>query len=874
MSQPNRLARRYVRLSTKHPLLILLAFTIATAFATIGTVKVFGNVRTNVRDLLPEDTPSRSALELSDVRRGSSDLYVIAIESPDAYANIEMVEALRLRIEAEWDEAQWVQYDEDATFFREHALLYLPEERLLRFRDELRIALRCELQRVNPVYVELSDACDGDSDVEWTMDYWIGDDLTRELGLPEEFFGSWDEELSSSNEDTEGENAEAPTVSSEGSVAQGEEGAEPPPLVVPDDLGHYLIGVDDERRMFISALYVQLTKPSTDVEFANEMQQRGVALIADLDPQRFHPEMRAEIKGAYQSLNEAREAVSDSMKALVVSLFFVVGIMLGFFRAIRGLVIVVVPLAMGITWTMGLSYLTYGQLNLYTMFVGSVLIGMGIDFGIHLYGRALEAFRRGKSWEDALEESLQHTGPALLAAAATTIGALLTLLVSHFKGFQEFGVIASYGVVFCMASAYLVMPPLILTFERVLPLKRKDSGPVGAGKAGSSPRVWYTALALVVALIGGSVAVSSGAEFEYDFRNLRGASSHGGIRYGKAVGRGKATSSAVILGADRAQMLEVHQMLRERFAANDPMLKGFITIETYVPDDQPARMAIIREPADEDDPFNRQRRNDIASIVERSALDRLEGDVADFVGVIRDLVEVEPFELDAIPPWAYRTIQEADGSVGGIGIMFRSIQSWNAVECMAFQDEFGTLSVPSGEVPVADAAFITADVVRTVQADGKRMGLLVAGFLLLVLLVSLRSLRGAIICMLTLGGAMALTIGGMVVTGTRVGMYNMIVLPAILGVGIDGAIHLYHRFNEMGRDRLGEVMRTTGLAVVAASLTTAGGFAGLLFQGHLGIRSIGELAVIGILAAMLSVFLLMPALLLLSGQGRTAGTEE
>ena len=851
-------ANRYVRLSARHPFLLLLLLAALTALATVGTIRIFGNVRTNVRDLLPEDTPSRAALETTDERRGSSDLFVIAVESPDAYANIRMIEDLRDRVESEWDEAEWVQIDEDSSFFREHALLYLPVERLERFRDELKAALRCELGRVNPIYVDLSDACDNQEAVEWTLDYWLGDDLMRELGLPDEFFGSWDSELGGSDSDAEEEQPETEETA-EDEPAPVEE------LTIPNDLGPYLIGIDRDRGTFISAMYVQLGRPSTDVDFANMMQQRGADLITALDPASYHPEMRAQVRGAYQNLNEAREAASDSLRALLASLAIVVLVMLVFFRAIRGLVVVLVPLVMGLAWTMGLSWFAFGELNLYTMFVGSVLLGMGIDFGIHLYGRAMEAFRRGEEWQPALVESLSHTGPALLAAAVTTIGALLTLLASHFKGFKEFGLIASYGVVFCLVAAYLVIPPLVFALEKIWPLKRREEKPQAARTTGRGGRKrWFVVALVAVAVVIVAGVFAPDAQFEHDFRNLRGKSSHGGIRYGKAVGRGKATSASIILGESPEQMREVHALLRQRFAAEDPMLKGFVTIETYVPTSQEARMGVIRLPPDDDDPFNRQRRNDIASVVERSALDRLEGDAHDFVEVVRDLVDVEPFALEDIPPWAYRSIREADGTVGALGLIFRSIQEWNVLECQAYQAEYGILVLESGdEVSVADTTFITADIVRTVKADGLRMALLVGGFLLFVLVFSLRSFVGALTCLLTLVAAFVVCLGAMVLTNTRIGMYNMIVLPAVLGVGIDGAIHIHHRFVEGGRKNMGRVMRTTGVAVLAASLTTAGGFAGLLFQNHLGIRSIGELALIGILAALAAVVFLMPAMLLL-----------
>jgi predicted exporter len=810
-------------------------FAALTAASIVGLMSL--KVNTRLRELLPDDAPSVRALDESRERRGSSDFYTIAVESPSARENVAMIEALRARIEADWPEAVWVQVDEDPSFFREHAMLYMPVERLEAFRTDLRVALRCELQSVNPAFIELGDVCD-EENTDWSVDAWIGDDLYRELGLPEEFFGEWEEDLNPPESEDTGEAA----------TAGGD--AAPEPEGLPVDLQHYIISPTGT----IAVMYVQLTGESTDVDFANAMQQRGTALIAELDPASFHPDMRAEVVGSYQAIQEAKQAVGDSLKAFVFSVVMVLAIMFLFFRSLRSLLVIVVPLAMGLAWAMGITRLIYAELNLYSMFVGSVLVGMGIDYGIHLYGRAMEGFRAGRSWEDSIEEALTHTGLSVFASTVTTVGALLTLVTSHFPGFIQFGVIASYGVTLTMLSAYLVMPPLVFAFERIWPLKRPSSQAPAERSPGGSNRFWLAPMAVMAAMVAYGAMLAPDAEFEYDFRNLRGPSSSTRIRYGQAVGGGRTTSPSLILGNSLEQMREIHALLRERFNSEAPMMKGFLTLETYVPANQEARMAIIQ---------------DIDRIVNRRAMRRLEGEARDFVEGVQELVQVEPFRVDEVPIWAIRTLRESDGTVGHLGLIFRQIQEWDAQEVAVYQASYGTLTVDSGTVAIADSTFINSDIIRIVQADGKQMAVLVTIILAVVLLISLRSITGTLICLFVMGAALILAAGVMVLTNTRVGMYNMIVMPAVLGVSIDGAIHLFNRYREAesGRD-IGYVMKTTGAAVAASLATTAGGFAGLLFQDHMGIRSIGELAVIGMLSALVAIFLFMPGLLVLFGGKR------
>jgi predicted RND superfamily exporter protein len=246
-------------------------------------------------------------------------------------------------------------------------------------------------------------------------------------------------------------------------------------------------------------------------------------------------------------------------------------------------------------------------------------------------------------------------------------------------------------------------------------------------------------------------------------------------------------------------------------------------------------------------------------------LKRSKGKARTFIDRMKGLSDVEPFTVAEIPGWARRSLMEQDGTVGRLGFLYSNVKKWDAKDVQAFQDELGVIKVASGDVPVASSGFIIADVVSTVKSDAIRLMPIIFGVLVVVLLIDLRSISGALICLSTMGLALLWTVGGMIVFDIRLGLYNMINLPMILGTGIDGSIHLYHRYKELGGARLPEVLKTTGSAVVAASATTAAGFAGLLFVDHMGVRSIGTLATMGILATLAGVFLFMPGLLVWFG---------
>lgn len=92
-------------------------------------------------------------------------------------------------------------------------------------------------------------------------------------------------------------------------------------------------------------------------------------------------------------------------------------------------------------------------------------------------------------------------------------------------------------------------------------------------------------------------------------------------------------------------------------------------------------------------------------------------------------------------------------------------------------------------------------------------------------------------------------------------LYNLVVLPAILGIGDDSGIHIAHRYIEDGHGSIGEVLYSTGQHVLVASVTTMLSFIGLLFANHPGLQSLGWMGVVGIGATLLAAFTFMPALI-------------
>ncbi|MEL6181235.1 MAG: MMPL family transporter, partial [Myxococcota bacterium] len=385
-------AQKYAELSQRYSWGLMLVYLLLTVGAVMLARTL--EIRTDFESLLPRGTPSVAALDESRARTGSTDLYTVAVASPDPEANIRLIKDIAPKIEA-WDETEWVQIDQDASFFSEHALLYLPEGDLEKIRDQLKEEIRLEKKLANPFFIDprTKDEIAADNAKRWAMDRWLAPDLALRLGLDEDLFNSI----------ISPDKLGLPKDGGEPSAEEAkDDGAKP----LPPHLKKYLIREDGS----VAVLLAKLTQSATDVVKSKELFDRGSAAIAELDLASYHPEMRAEVVGAYSNFNEVKSISNDSTVATITSSILVLLLLIGFFRNAQSVLLLILPMSMGVTWSVGLTAITYGHLNISTLFVFTMLIGMGIDFGIHYYSRIQEEEAAGKPPVEAITQATLHSG--------------------------------------------------------------------------------------------------------------------------------------------------------------------------------------------------------------------------------------------------------------------------------------------------------------------------------------------------------------------------------------------------------------------------------------------------------------------------------
>jgi uncharacterized protein len=861
------IARWYVQRTSSHPWIALGIFLAFTAFMGLMAGKL--HISTDLKLLLPSSTPSVKALHLSEKRLGSTDFYTLAFEASDAQDVGRFQKALAESLQT-WKAVKWVQYDEDRTFFMRHALMYLPVDQLENLEARLS-AMGKGAQNFNPLLLDLEDGPSAPANLEG----WPDKISLYKQGIPmdvvEKLLSTIDKETSDPKP------APAPAI--------GAPAATPAP-VLPDSLNDRMIGWHAEKGKWVGVVIAQLDKPSTDAAFAQEALNKGRELSGKVK-NALGIDVHFLVVGAYSDPSSELEDInSDMWISSLVALALILGLLFFYMRRPGNVLVVFIPLLCAMVWMMGAAELVYGRLTVLTSFVLALLSGLGIEYSIHVYSRWMEERRNGNGVTDAMILALSLTGRSLASAMMAAIVCMLALQLGHFQGFKEFGVVVSMGVALAFVASMTLLPPLLfallgvgeslrdkgwIRIAKFFPTDENTSGAILVPLMKWRPAVLWAGFGLTIAI---TVFLSLGpsVQFENDFKNLRSgqgkfywltsridalltdkskvvAAQEGGISYGRAVGKGKNTTPSVVLAESQEAMRVVHDTLGARFGSPaDTMLKSFVTIQSFVPrmGDQIKRLEVLERI---------RRQLDGPDFAKADTAERVK------LRTLRQYTVCDTFGFDSLPPYARRFLTEADGSHGKFGLIYADIRESDAIESKKFQDRYSHFETGKDTVFVASTGFIYADVVDMVKKDVRWLALFVFLFLGVIVFLDTRSWRGMVVNMGYVGLISWWTYGAMGWMDLRLGMFNIVVLPALLSNTVDATIHLYHRRMEMGKGHIGEILHNAGSSVLAGTLTNAFGFLSLIVVGHKGLNTIGMLAVLGYAASISILFLTMPFLL-------------
>jgi len=117
-----------------------------------------------------------------------------------------------------------------------------------------------------------------------------------------------------------------------------------------------------------------------------------------------------------------------------------------------------IPVGFVLMWEPGFLVLTEIPLSVVTISIASIMIGIGIDYGIHLTQRVREGMQQGKEKMDAVKDALEKTGLSLVEAAMTTTAGLAAVFFANIPLIQQFGIVVILMTLFSLVATVLILP--------------------------------------------------------------------------------------------------------------------------------------------------------------------------------------------------------------------------------------------------------------------------------------------------------------------------------------------------------------------------------------------------------------------------------
>ena len=616
-----------------------------------------------------------------------------------------------------------------------------------------------------------------------------------------------------------------------------------------------------------------------------------------------HRDVRISLTGEpVLAIDEMVVSERDATRSSILTIVLVGIVVVAGFRDWLRMLLSISCLILVIVITMGYATWAVGHLNIITVIFTVMILGLGEDLGVQFISRFEEELSNGADRLGAIRGALQCTAPSIITAGVTNAAAFFAMALSGFRGVIELGIIAGGGMLLATTGMLTLLPAMILTFHRRKePARQLAKAQVTAVERLLLKRPHITWIVCAVITAGG-LALAWRVGFDYNVLHLQSSrleSVDTELRLLNADAESTIYASVVVDNLDEARSL--HAAL-----TNLPSVRTVHSVAELIPEHQEQKVPIIREihervggvhfdipaadPADVESVLQAlgSLRLHAAKLV-RESHDPREQTV---LAALTNAVQTARASLQALAPaqaeqrvvlyeksfyddlqaqltllatQSDRPMAIADvpaelrrmlvGRTGKLLLrVFPAENIWEQAPLEKFVTEVQSVAPNATGTPRGLYEFI----------DILQRGYIKAAlwaFLVIAIMVY-GDLRNALATALTLMPIVVGTIwmvGVMAATGLRFNPANILTLPLMVGIGVAYGIYIVRRYREDGEATF--YGKSTGRAVMLSALTAVIAFSSLLIGAHRGIRSLGLVMSIGVVACLLAALALLPALL-------------
>jgi hypothetical protein len=814
---------------------------------------------------------------------------VAVVESEDLEKNRQFVERLGARLAAETNLFTDVLFNNDVKMLGNKALLFFPEpdlQQLLRTLREYRPFLKNFTQATN---------------------------LTSLFRLVNQQFRTAPRERS-----TQTESLIQALPALERIVQQATDSLERPGTPpAPGLTALFNAGRDAQRQIYITyaggRLYLATARPRT-ASLENEAVRRFRELVQQTRLEV--PGVNAAITGEpVLEYDEMRQSQRDTARATLLALALVALIFIYSYRESGRPVKATICLMVGVAYTLAFATLAIGHLNILTITFVPMLIGLGIDFGVHLITRYEEELRQGKTEREAIEKAMVNTGQGIFTGCFTTAGAFLAMALTDFKGIREMGIICGGGLLLCLVPMLTLLPVLLLRGRQNL---LDHNLPRILERRARIERLWLERPVLVLGLTllfcGVSLGRARRVHFDYNLLHLQTKglpavlaeqklihSAEKSVLYCAVITRSleealatearltnlpavaTVDSMARFLTEDQSRKLPIVSAIKAelaplRWAPPDAKpvdlrelsrtlyyLQGYLGLaaeETAKAGDEDLRKQLLglREALTQLRRLMLAGDPDQASAKLAAFQRALFDDLQTTFDALRYQDDRERLRAENLPPALRNRFVSRSGDLHLLQV-YPKKDLWERENQVEFIGQLrACLDTGRPGAPVITGTPVQLmEYTQLLRASYEQAAGYALAAIALLTLLHFRSLTCVVLALLPVVIGSWWMIGFMGWCRIPFNPANIMTLPLVIGIGVTSGIHILNRFAEERSPSI--LAKSTGKAVLISALTTIVGFGSLMLAQHQGIASLGYVMSVGTATCMVAALTFLPALL-------------
>lgn len=589
--------------------------------------------------------------------------------------------------------------------------------------------------------------------------------------------------------------------------------------------------------------------------------------------------VKAGITGTYViQRDEMVVSQKDMTRATIVSLLLIVVIFIFGFKALRYTILSIIPLIIGIIWTIGITYILIGSLNIITVMMGVILLGLGIDYSIHIISLYMELKNKKMENDEIIYQIFEKTIPGIISGAVTTAIGFGMFVFSSFDTFKQFGIILFLGIIFTLIITILLMPSMLLKFGK----KYKKIKKFHIKRNFLKFKYIYFAIAILV--VGVSIFNIKNIKFESNMMKIE-AKGLETVRLNKIlIDKFDLSSDNTIFISDNLdEARELYKKLE-----NLDTVSLIDSVVDYIPKDQKEKINMI-DPISkyskfDYDLFKKQisqlkfninlasvalrfmkenelsdklkelNNNNLFKNINTINVDRLKRAQEFLINGIQSIqIDKGIIKEDNLPEFIHDSYISNSGKI--LTTVYPSDDIWD----MNFQKKYRKDLDNLNNEKYSGTALIFLKVMDIAAKEGFKVLIFTIIGIMAILLIDLKNIKYAIYAILPMILSLITLVGIMGIFGIKFDVINIIAIPLIIGIGVDDGIHLIHRFKK--EKNILRALFSTGRAITLTTLTTVSAFGSFMLSDYRGFIGFGFLLSLGIILCYVYTIFILGGLL-------------